>query len=736
MLALDLTMSDMSILCGAGNRPALSLDFRSETLDPRITFTRASSGTHFDSTGRLVVDGYNQIPNSTMQGGVSGAPGTSATSWGISPPIGLSMTQTYGETNGVPYVDVRFFGTVTTAGDCVLDPIGQSISPAASLGQAWTGRAQLALIAGSWPAGRQAELRIYERTAAGGFLAASSIDVKASVTGPTLVPITVTRPSFDQATVARSQLAFRVVTNLSDVIDFTVRIAAPQLEQSATLGQYSPTTTAANSGPRFDYDPATPAGTVGPELFPEGSFDSGLGSLVTFGTAGNVTSTGGAARINAADGVNSGFTKVTFLTVGKTYRLTLDLVSVTGAGINVNDNVGPIYATYTTSGSKTLDFVASTSNLQFKRAAGVVDATIDNISVREVAFAPRGLLIEEQRTNLALDSGEVSSGTGGVVVANQITAPDGSLADFFQEDTGNSEHYAGDRVVAVTAGTTYTWSFYAKLGLTGEARRACVRTGAQGPANVAFDLETGSGTLIGGAISFGSSSAGNGWWRCWIVYTATGTGGAVFRQQLSIGTNTVYTGNGTSGFYLWGAQLEAGAFPTSYIPTGTAAATRAADFAVMTGSNFSSWYNQTQGSFVAEFSRFGFDGVAGSVALVQADDTTANNRVALRITPRTASAGHQGTIVVGGAIGANDSFTQTDITNTVQKYAMAYQVGVGAVTRNGATANALTSVATLPTVTQLQLGQGPGASFLQGYIRSIRYYNTRLPNATLTALTA
>jgi hypothetical protein len=189
------------------------------------------------------------------------------------------------------------------------------------------------------------------------------------------------------------------------------------------------------------------------------------------------------------------------------------------------------------------------------------------------------ILLEPQRTNLALNSGDALSGggTGGVVVADQITAPDGSLADFFKEDTSNGEHYAGDRTFSVTAGTTYTWSFYAKLGLTGEVRRVCVRTGLQGPANVIFDLETGDSTVIGGAISFGSSSAGNGWWRCWIVFIATGTGVAVFRQQLAKGVSTGYIGNGTSGLFLWGAQLEAGAYPTSYIPTVASTFTRVAD---------------------------------------------------------------------------------------------------------------------------------------------------------------
>ena len=380
-----------------------------------------------------------------------------------------------------------------------------------------------------------------------------------------------------------------------------------------------------------------------------------------------------------------------------------------------------------------ITFTRASSGTHFNNTGLLVAASTDvaRFDYDPVTLAPLGLLIEEARTNLALNSGDtLSGGFGGVVVADQITAPDGSLADFFQEDTGNSEHYAGDRVVAVTAGTTYTWSFYAKLGLAGEARRACVRTGAQGPASVAFDLETGSGTLIGGAVSFGISSAGNGWWRCWIVFIATGTGLAVFRQQLSIGTNTVYTGNGTSGLFFWGAQLEAGSFPTSYIPTGTEAATRAADVAVMTGTNFSSWYNQSEGTFVSRQSRPPTAIADGNV--FQADDGTDNNR----LSQGTGSAGNvlNPSIIVGGV--AQAVLTQGANTGLGEKScAVAYKLNDFAAASNGD--SAVTDVSgTPPTVNELWIGKSFAAAYWNGHIHSIRFYSSRLPDATLQSLSA
>jgi hypothetical protein len=349
-----------------------------------------------------------------------------------------------------------------------------------------------------------------------------------------------------------------------------------------------------------------------------------------------------------------------------------------------------------------------------------------------VTLEPKGLLIEEQRTNLALNSGDVLSGTGGVVVANQITAPDGSLSDFFQEDTSNGEHYAGDRTPSVTAGTTYTWSFYAKLGLTGEARRVCVRTGGQGPGNVVFDLETGGSTVLAPVVSSGISSAGNGWFRCWIVYTATGTGAAVFRQQLAKGTNTVYTGDGTSGLFFWGAQLEVGAFPTSYIPTTTAAATRAADVASVTGDNFSNWYNPVEGTMVAEstLAQYCQAGKFGQ-CVWQVDDGSANNRMHVRNDATTTT----NTFRSINVDGVNAQLDLVFTLNAPLKTALAYKVN----NFNGASGGSIGTTDTTvnpPAVNALRLGQENVGLWLNGHIRSFKYYPRRLSDAKLQSITA
>jgi hypothetical protein len=219
----------------------------------------------------------------------------------------------------------------------------------------------------------------------------------------------------------------------------------------------------------------------------------------------------------------------------------------------------------------------------------------------------KGLLIEESRQNLLLRSEDFTTSwapANASVQSNIITAPDGNItADKLVENssTGNKEVTQGS--ITFTSGTSLTFSCFVKAGERTLFRLAATTGFFASQTNAYFNLTSGTVSLTQGGITSASIIPyPNGWYRCIATMLPTSSGtGNVFITLVRSGTTTNYTGDGTSGIYIWGAQLETGAFPTSYIPTTASTVTRSADLANMTGNNFSSWYNQTEGTTYLSF---------------------------------------------------------------------------------------------------------------------------------------
>jgi hypothetical protein len=332
-----------------------------------------------------------------------------------------------------------------------------------------------------------------------------------------------------------------------------------------------------------------------------------------------------------------------------------------------------------------------------------------------VTLAPKGLLIEEQRTNLLTYSSEFDNavwtkGVGVTVTANAITSPDGTTtADLISapQDLGCYEN-----VLSIGTGVTVTNSVYIKAGTATQLLfRDDLGAGRYIVINPATGQITGSSGTI---IASGSVAIGNGWYRYYMTYVTDSVNARSWVRNNTTGTLT---------YYEWGAQLEAGAFPTSYIPTISATVTRAADNASMVGSNFSSWYNQSGGTIFANWDTVGTDvGAAFSI-----NDTTNNN--AIQIYYNSNYAQYQ---VLTSSINQVQLLIVSPI---VIKSAATYTLNNFAVSFNGA--SPLTDTAgTIPNVTQLRLGSiASGGAYLNGHIQSIKYYPTRLPNADLQRLT-
>ena len=211
------------------------------------------------------------------------------------------------------------------------------------------------------------------------------------------------------------------------------------------------------------------------------------------------------------------------------------------------------------------------------------------------------------------------------------------------------------------------------------------------------------------------------------VATVTGTGAFPTRTTLtftpSAGSLTLtVTGTVTE------AQLEAGAFASSYIPTTTASVVRSADICSITGSDFTSFYNQSEGTIVGSGLTNQPTTNAGP-ELFKSSDGTNNNRIQLGMTNATAQAVRPFIVASGTA-----TYSSTQGTATVgveRKVGMAYKTNDAISAFNG-TLGTLDTTVTPPTnCNQVNLFAGLGV----GTISSLRYFKKRLPNAKLQTLT-
>lgn len=356
------------------------------------------------------------------------------------------------------------------------------------------------------------------------------------------------------------------------------------------------------------------------------------------------------------------------------------------------------------------------------------------INYDPVTLACKGLLIEEARTNLLTYSEQFDNAawtkSNCTVTANATTAPDGTVtADKLIESASNALHQiyfaAG---TSFTSGNTYTHSVFAKAG-----ERTYLDIGVGGSfatGNAQFNLQFGYVTSSGSATA-SITAIGNGWYRCTTVATANATtGSAGFDMRPSVNGSDLgtYTGDGTSGIYIWGAQLEAGSFATSYIPTTSAQVTRAADVATMTGANFSSWYRQDEGSFIAVSDQY-VTGNSNQCIVFEAGDGT--NAKLVQLGTQYGTTNFQYLINQAGS-GQVAVVTAASTSQTAR--AVSYKTNDCAQSINGAAVSTDTA-ATMPIVASFGVGcKVNQISQLNGHIARIAYYPKRLTNATLQAL--
>ena len=243
------------------------------------------------------------------------------------------------------------------------------------------------------------------------------------------------------------------------------------------------------------------------------------------------------------------------------------------------------------------------------------------------------LLLEPSRTNLVPQSeyfGAWTNYNASAVLSEETIY--GETAYKIVEDSTINYHGVYLNNVFSANGANHIWSVYVKGG----ERRYVVLTGRTGISSndsaVIFDTQDGVWTLDVSSQNqaFSAESVGNGWWRIAIEGNPTSGAYDSFTIAASLGgsnhTDANYQGDGTSGIYVAMAQLEAGSYPTSYIPTYGVSQTRAQDICNKTG--ISSLIGQTEGTIYNEINFSNTSGVAGAWSI-------SNGSSANRITMNT-----------------------------------------------------------------------------------------------------
>jgi hypothetical protein len=329
----------------------------------------------------------------------------------------------------------------------------------------------------------------------------------------------------------------------------------------------------------------------------------------------------------------------------------------------------------------------------------IVNANLPRFDYDPSTLQCKGLLIEEARSNLLLQSSNFSTSwvtdVGScTVTSDDDISPDGTQnADKLAFVGTNANRY--QTVAGLTIGASYTMTVWLRV--------------ASGTASVSIG-NINAGVNVAQTVT-----------TTWQRFTVTQTASATTRYPQITATNV--------DVFAWGAQLEAGAFATSYIPTTTTSLTRNADQVVMTGTNFSDWYNASEGAISVTLQSLPNAGTSVSRAVCINDGTANNSLISAWV---NASTTMRSRLVVGGA--TQFQFTGAVDPTNKNTICTAYKENNFAASFNGAAA--LTDAAgSLGTPNQLAIsGDGTGTTNVYcGHIEKILYWPQRITNAEAQA---
>ena len=340
------------------------------------------------------------------------------------------------------------------------------------------------------------------------------------------------------------------------------------------------------------------------------------------------------------------------------------------------------------------------------------------------------LLLEPQRTNKITYSEDFSNaawGKSGASVVSGFTSPSGDTSAFkLVEDTSNSSHSLQSPFVGGASGAD-TFSIFAKSD--GRFNFSIVEDAYTG-INVIVNLQDGTITTTGQQANI--ISLKNGWYRIDVTRADNSSPSRWLISLLDSSNNASYQGDGTSGVYIYGAQLEQGSYATSYIPTSGSAVTRVADACTNGGND--QVINSTEGVLYAEISALSSTSLSSKY--ISISDGTYNNRASILFS--TGSTNQIRTFLrVGGGVQIDVNNSVNDVTD-FNKIAFSYKENDFKVYINGSLVSSDTSgsVWSANTITKLSFSEiNTSVNKFEGNVKDVRVYNTALTDSELAILT-
>ena len=326
-------------------------------------------------------------------------------------------------------------------------------------------------------------------------------------------------------------------------------------------------------------------------------------------------------------------------------------------------------------------------------------------------------ILEPQRTNLLQYSEDFSNSywyKDSISVTSGFVSPDGTL---------NASKIVGSGflqgVINVVASNVYTYSVFWKKDTSSFIK---FQVSSSGPdETITLNTKTLSFSSITNIDEYSVEEFGNGWYRLKITWTEQDT-------EISGIRIICDESDANSSLYIWGAQVEQGSFPTSYIKTNGSAVTRSAETA--NGSGDAATFNDSEGVLMAEISALADDGTYRVFGL---SDGTASNRVILYYNPNSNNI--ELFISSGGAAQTTLSLTLTDI-KLLQKIAVKYKVNDIGLWINGFEVG-IDTIATMPSgLNELAFDNGVSTENFYGNTKQLQYYNSALTDSELEQLTS